>query len=69
MATNGIVDGNFKYVEYLDDHRRFLFDLATDPHETRNLLKSKRGFASDYHALIERWLPVVDFQAHAITTR
>jgi len=67
FATNGIVDGNYKYIEYLDSGQRFLFDLARDPHEQTNVLEPEREKADAYRELIARWLPVVDYRGWAVS--
>lgn len=66
FATNGIVDGNYKYIEYVGSDQRLLFDLARDPHEQVNLFAGERAKADAYAALIARWLPVVDQQARDV---
>lgn len=37
----GVRDGPYKYSYYVDDRREELFDLSTDPKETRNLAESQ----------------------------
>jgi len=66
FATNGIVDGNYKYLEYAGTPERFLYDLAKDPHEQNNLLGSQASKGAAYRELIARWLPVVDYRAWTV---
>jgi arylsulfatase A-like enzyme len=63
--TNALVDGHFKYIEYPDSKRRMLFDLARDPHEQHDLAGSRKREVATYSALIERWLPVVEYRSWA----
>ena len=66
FATNGIVDGNFKYIEYAGTSERYLYDLAGDPTEQHNLLAREPSKAGAYRDLIARWLPVIDYRAWAV---
>lgn len=66
-ATNGIVDGHLKYIEYPNGDQRFLFDLERDPHEQVNLLEREPAKADAYSQLIARWLPVVDYRGWAVS--
>lgn len=66
FATNGIVDGNYKYIEYVDGSERYLYDLALDPHEQNNLLAADPIKAEAYRALAAKWLPVIDYRALAV---
>lgn len=63
VAANGLVDGNYKYIEYLDGSKRLLCDIERDPHEQRNLATERASQVSAYHALIKSWLPVVEYRA------
>jgi membrane-anchored protein YejM (alkaline phosphatase superfamily) len=63
--TNALVDGQLKYIEYPDSGRRMLFDLARDPHEQRDLSAAYPKEVATYRALIERWLPVVEYRSWA----
>jgi arylsulfatase A-like enzyme len=65
--SNGIVDGNYKYLYYLDDDRaEHFFDLAADPFEQVDLIGSKRAEADAYRGVIETWLP---YEQRRITSR
>jgi arylsulfatase A-like enzyme len=65
--ANGIVDGNTKYMYYLDDDRaEHFYDLAVDPYEQRDLIASRRAQADRYREIIERWLP---YEQRRITSR
>ena len=66
FATNGIVDGNYKYIEYVGGAERYLYDLALDPHEQHNLVEADPIKADAYRALASRWLPVVDYRAWVV---
>lgn len=66
FATNGIVDGNFKYIEYVGGSERYLYDLARDPHEQNNLIEADPTKADAYRTLVADWLPVVDYRAWAV---
>ncbi|MDB4989759.1 MAG: sulfatase, partial [Myxococcaceae bacterium] len=66
FATNGIVDGNYKYIEYAGSSERHLYDLAVDPTEQHNLIATDPGKAAAYRELVSRWLPVVDYRAWAV---
>lgn len=68
-ATNGIVDGHFKYIEYTDGSARGLYDLSVDPHEQTNLLATHPGIAEDYRKLVSAWLPVAEARAWAVHER
>lgn len=60
FTTNGLVDGNYKYIEYLDGSARLLYDLASDPDEQHNLLPTNSEQADQYRSLIQRWLPAIE---------
>jgi arylsulfatase A-like enzyme len=59
-ATNAIVDGNLKYIEYPVTQQRLLYDLDRDPHEQRDLFAERRSDADAYRSLLSRWLPVAE---------
>ena len=63
--TNGIVDGQFKYIEYPETHARMLFDLSVDPLEQHDLTRAHGNQAERYHSVIASWLPVVEYYAWA----
>lgn len=63
--TNALVDGQLKYIEYPDSGKRMLFDLAQDPHEQHDVSASHGKAVASYRALIERWLPVVEYRSWA----
>jgi arylsulfatase A-like enzyme len=67
FATNGIVDGNYKYIEYVSPEQQMLFNLAVDPHEQHNLAEKSPEKVKAYHALLESWLPVADYRAFAVS--
>jgi len=69
FSTNGLVDGNYKYIEYTDGSARYLYDLDVDPHEQRNLLGRDMLRANRYRDLIQKWLPVVEAKAWAVSER
>jgi arylsulfatase A-like enzyme len=65
--ANGIVDGNLKYLYYLDgDRAEHFYDLAADPFEQRDLIASRRAEADRYREIIEKWLP---YEQRRITRR
>jgi arylsulfatase A-like enzyme len=67
FATNGIIDGQYKYIEYLNNDSQMLFDLAADPHEQNNLATSAKDKVTAYRELLKRWLPVADYRAFAVS--
>lgn len=69
FATSGLVDGQFKYIEYADGGHRALYDLSVDPHEQTNLIARFPEQAKAYAALVERWLAVADYRAFAVNGR
>lgn len=66
FTTNGLVDGHYKYIEYVDAGTRHLYDLERDPHEQHDILATERSRADRYKGLIERWLPVAEARAWAV---
>ena len=48
---NGVVDGSLKLIDLPDPE---LYDLASDPHETRNLYASQRDRARDLESRLDR---------------
>lgn len=65
--ANGIVDGNLKYLYYLDDDRaEHFYDLAADPFEQVDLIAARRAEADRYRRVIETWLP---WEQRRITSR
>jgi membrane-anchored protein YejM (alkaline phosphatase superfamily) len=65
-ATNGLVDGHLKYIEYTDGSMRGLFDLSVDPHEQHNLADAHPGITADYRKLVHAWLPVAEARVWAL---
>jgi arylsulfatase A-like enzyme len=64
-VTNALVDGQLKYIEYPESGKRLLYDLARDPHEQRDLASARPKEAQAYHALIDAWLPVIEYRSWA----
>jgi len=55
---DGILDGNLKFVRYLNEGRRtYLFDLDQDPGEEHNLATEHPDLVDRYRELIDAWLP------------
>jgi len=69
FTTNGLVDGSYKYIEYVDTEARYLFDVERDPEEQHDLLGSERARADRYQRLIHAWLPVVEARAWEASSR
>lgn len=69
FATNGLVDGNYKYIAYPDQGSQALYDLAQDPFEQRNIMEAHKDKTDRYASLIKRWLPVVEAKSWEISER
>jgi arylsulfatase A-like enzyme len=69
FATNGLIDGQYKYIEYVSPEQHMLFDLARDPHEQQNLAGQLPKHVEAYRALIKRWLPVADYRGFAVSNK
>jgi len=55
---DGILDGNLKFVRYLNESRRtYLFDLTNDPAEEHNIIAEHPDLAARYQELLDIWLP------------
>ena len=50
-----IREGNLKLIEFYEDNRRELFDLATDPGENRNLARDRPEVVKRLAARLEAW--------------
>jgi arylsulfatase A-like enzyme len=66
FATIGLVDGNYKYINYWGQGTTALYDLEQDPFEQTNLLAQLPGHAERYRSLLQQWLPVVDQRSWAV---
>lgn len=47
--------GNDKLIEFYEDSRLELYDLAADPGETRNLARRNAARAAELHGMLKRW--------------
>ncbi len=65
VSTNGLVDGRYKYIEYIGRPRGALYDLMTDPHEQVDLADQETDRAERYRKTVSEWLSVVEGQAWA----
>lgn len=55
--ANGIVDGSYKYIRYLDGGGgEHFYDLEKDPFERVDLIAQRRAEADAYEAIIGPWL-------------
>ncbi len=52
--------GRWKLIEQKEGNEQFLFDLATDPGETKNLIANHPHLASELHEKLDRWEESVD---------
>jgi arylsulfatase A-like enzyme len=52
--------GRWKLIEQKEGNEQFLFDLATDPGETKNLIANRPHLASELHEKLDRWEELVD---------
>lgn len=66
FATIGLVDGNFKYIQYLGRESKALYDLKADPFEQSNLLDRLPDHAARYRSVLDAWLPVVEQRSWAV---
>ena len=53
--SGAVVEGNWKLIEYFEDQRVELFDLAADISETRNLAADRRQVAARLHGMLRDW--------------
>ncbi|HTM46262.1 MAG TPA: sulfatase-like hydrolase/transferase [Polyangiaceae bacterium] len=67
FATMGMVDGNYKYIEYIGSGSTALYDLDRDPHEQTNLISQFPEQAKRYRSLITSWMPVVEQRSWAVS--
>jgi arylsulfatase A-like enzyme len=51
--------GDYKLIEHYEDGRRELFDVRTDPSESRNLIKDKDELAGVMATMLDAWRIVV----------
>ncbi len=63
VETNGLVDGQYKYIEYADRPAAELYDLAHDSLEHANLAPRDTALVARYRALLHRWLGVAEAEA------
>jgi len=66
FSTNGVVDGQFKFIDYLDRRSAHLYDLSRDPTEQLNLAGAHPEQVARYRALLDTWLPVIEADAWAL---
>jgi arylsulfatase A-like enzyme len=66
FTTNGLLDGQYKYIEYVPNQQRALYDLALDPHEQENLAGRYPERVRAYAGLVHSWLPVAEYRALAV---
>jgi arylsulfatase A-like enzyme len=63
FTTEGLLDGQLKYIHYSGDDQRALYDLSSDPHEQTNLAQKYPERIKAYDQLVHRWLPVAEYRA------
>jgi arylsulfatase A-like enzyme len=54
--------GDAKLIEFYENGRRELYDLKSDPYETRNIVEEKPELAEQLHARLEAWRRAVGAQ-------
>ena len=57
-----VLDGDLKLIEFFEDRRVELYDLAADPGETRDLAGTMPRRAAELRGALERWRRAVDAQ-------
>lgn len=60
--VSAVRSGNWKLLEYLEDGRLELYDLAADPSEKQNLANSNAAKARDLKARLDAWRTAVNAQ-------
>ncbi len=65
VATNGLVDGRYKYIQYVGRPGGALYDLIEDPHEQLDRARDFPERAHRYQVTIDDWLRVAEGQAWA----
>ena len=57
VYSDGILDGNYKYIYYPDGKKEELYDLSTDPLEKNNISKENKEKTEKYQQLFREWIP------------
>ena len=55
LGLLGLRDGCFKYIHELEADRSRVFDVCSDPDETRDLSRQQTARAAGYRALLRQW--------------
>jgi arylsulfatase A-like enzyme len=55
QPAGAVRDGDWKYIEYYENNRAELFNLARDPGETDDLAASESGRVRQLHSQLEAW--------------
>lgn len=66
FTTNGLLDGQYKYIEYVSNQQRALYDLSVDPHEQENLAARHPEHVQVYDQFVHSWLPVAEYRASTV---
>ncbi len=66
FSTNGLVDGQYKFIDYLDHDSVHLYDISRDPNEQTNLAGAHPAQVARYRQLLDTWLPVIEAEAWAL---
>lgn len=59
---SAVRSGNYKLIEFFEDSRLELYDLAADPAETTNIASQKPELTGKLHALLKEWREKVGAQ-------
>jgi arylsulfatase A-like enzyme len=64
IYSDGILDGNWKYIYSPREEKEELYDLFADPLEKNNVVNEKKDMSKKYKKLINSWIP---YQQEKIT--